>query len=124
VPARNIVVGQEIAAGMTERSRELRRTMTPGEKILWEALRGRRLRGLRFRRQQIIGRFIVDFYCHSAGLIVEVDGPIHDQQTDRDRERDAFLRGLGLNILRVSDENVRTALPAVLVRIATVANRR
>ncbi len=121
MPACNVVVGQNIASGMKERSRELRRDMSHGEKILWEALRSRRLHNLRFRRQQIVGRFIVDFYCHEAGLVVEVDGPVHDEQVERDQERDAFLRGLGLYVLRIPDAEVRGNLSAVLDRISQAA---
>ena len=77
--ARNIIVGQAVDSVKVERSKELRKEMTPAEKILWGQLRGRRLRGLHFRRQQVIEGFIVDFYCHAAGIVVEVDGPIHEE---------------------------------------------
>ncbi|HEY9766381.1 MAG TPA: DUF559 domain-containing protein, partial [Chroococcales cyanobacterium] len=67
---------------MTERAREFRKEPTPSESLLWEALRKGRLDGRRFRQQQPIGHFIVDFYCPSEKLVVEVDGPIHEQQTE------------------------------------------
>ena len=57
--------------------------MTPAEKILWNELRANKL-GVHFRRQQVIAGFIVDFYCHKAGLVVEVDGDIHDLQKEED----------------------------------------
>ncbi len=71
MPVNNIVIGQKIARGMSERAKELRRNMTPAEKILWEKLRYNRLGGLQFRRQQIIDGYIVDFYCHIKALIIE-----------------------------------------------------
>ncbi len=73
----NIVIGQKVSPSKVERTKEFRRQMTPEEKILWQRLRANRLNGLHFRRQQIIDGFIVDFYCHSAGVVVEVDGEIH-----------------------------------------------
>ena len=68
----------------------MRREPTVAENRLWQELRGRKLDGLRFRRQHALGRFIVDFYCVSAGLVVELDGPIHEQQQETDRERKAI----------------------------------
>lgn len=80
--------------------------MTEAERRLWSALRANKLGGLHFRRQQVIDGFIVDFYCHSAELVVEVDGPIHEQQEDYDTERDAILAARGLQVIRVSNEQV------------------
>lgn len=78
---RGIVVGS-IYREKQERARTLRRVMTPAETCLWEQLRGNRCAGLHFRRQQVIDGFIADFYCHDAGLVVEVDGGVHKQQAD------------------------------------------
>jgi len=80
MPVKNIVIGQSVSSEMYARSKELRREMTPAEKILWKELRTNKLSGLHFRRQQIIDRFIVDFYCHQHELVVEVDGDVHDMQ--------------------------------------------
>ena len=74
---------------LQERARELRKAMTQAEQVLWKALRGRRMAGLRFRRQHPVGRFILDFYCPAAKLGLEVDGGIHDGQAERDEERSA-----------------------------------
>jgi very-short-patch-repair endonuclease len=100
-----------------QRAREMRRDMTDEERILWGELRLMRHNGYAFRRQQIIAGFIVDFYCHRAGLVVEVDGPIHDQQRDYDRERDARIADYGLRILRISNDDVRHRLKDILSRI-------
>ena len=91
--------------------------MTPAEKLLWQNLRGNRLNGLHFRRQQIISGFIVDFYCHAARLIVEVDGEIHQQQQEYDRERDLVLTSQGFQILRLTNKQVIQNVPDVLDRI-------
>ncbi len=122
MPARNIVIGQRVDATKLERAKEFRQSMTPEEKVLWQHLRGNRLSGFHFRRQQVIDGFIVDFYCHAAGLVVEVDGDIHDQQVAYDSERDRVLSARGLRILRIRNEQVRQGLPGVLDRI--VAARR
>jgi len=92
--------------------------MTPAEAILWERLRANRLRRLQFRRQQIIDGFIVDFYCHAAALVVEVDGDVHDEQQEYDEARDRVLQSRGLRVLRVRNERVMGDLQGVLREIA------
>lgn len=71
--------------------------MTPAEKILWQEVRAKKL-GVRFRRQQVIQGFIVDFYCHQAGLVVEVDGDVHDLQKDEDERREKVLTEMELRV--------------------------
>jgi very-short-patch-repair endonuclease len=122
--ARNIVIGQAADSVKLQRAKELRKEMTPEEKMLWQHLRGNRLQGLLFRRQQVIDGFIVDFYCHAAGLAVEVDGPIHEAQADYDAERDRVLSGRGLRMLRLRNEEVSGNLSAVLNRIAAACSER
>jgi len=117
MPVNNIVIGQKVSRELHERARELRRDMTPAERILWEKLRHNRLNRLQFRRQQIIDGFIVDFYCHSKALIVEVDGDIHDGQKDYDAERDNYLIARGFSILRFTNEEVKDDLAIVLQKI-------
>ena len=79
---------RKTTAALDQRARELRRKATPAEAILWEALRAGRLDGLKFRRQHAIGRFILDFYCATHRLCVEVDGEVHEKQRERDMARD------------------------------------
>ena len=86
MPAKNIITNQPVTKEKLERAKELRREMTPAEKLLWQEVRAKKM-GVRFRRQQIIQGFIVDFYCHQAGLVVEVDGDIHDLQQEEDARR-------------------------------------
>lgn len=97
-------------------ARDLRKTQTPAEEALWELLRDRRFRGLKFRRQVPLGRFVADFLCQRLRLILEVDGESHLSvaQTVRDREREAFLRGRGYSILRFSNDQVLHAPQQVL----------
>ena len=117
MPARNIVIGQKVQSSKVERAKQLRREMTPEEKILWKYLRANRLEGFHFRRQQVIDGFIVDFYCHKAGLVVEVDGEIHEQQAEYDEERDQVISARGLRILRFDNYEVNNNLKNVLTQI-------
>jgi very-short-patch-repair endonuclease len=118
MPAKNIVIGQRVASDKIQLAKELRRRMTPEEKILWQCLRGNRLGGFHFRRQQVIDGYIVDLYCHAAGLIVETDGSVHEQQVEYDQQRDETLSARGLRILRIKNAEVRHSLTSVLARIA------
>lgn len=116
--AKHIVAGQKVNATKVVRSRELRCDMTDAEKKLWQHLRGNQINGYKFRRQQIIDGFIVDFYCHAAALIVEVDGSVHEQQQEYDGQRDEVLRTRGLQTLRLTNTEIAHDLEAVLRRIA------
>ena len=118
MPVRNTVIGQKVSRELRERAKQLRQAMTPAEKILWEQLRHNRLNGLQFRRQQIIDRYIVDFYCHEKALVVEIDGDIHDLQQEYDAERDNHLRARGFQVLRVSNYDVKDNLLLVLHKIS------
>jgi very-short-patch-repair endonuclease len=83
-----------------QRARQLRRDDTDAEARLWDALRARRLGGWKWRRQVPKGRYIVDFLCVEAALVVELDGGQHSDQADYDARRTAYLEGLGLRVLR------------------------
>ncbi|MGC9400726.1 MAG: endonuclease domain-containing protein [Anaerolineae bacterium] len=115
----NIIRGQRINPKKLERAKELRRNMTPAETKLWAALRRNQLDGLHFRRQQIIDGFIVDFYCHAVGLVVEVDGAVHGEpdQAAYDAERQRILESRGLRLLRVRNKEVMQNLERVLDQI-------
>ena len=116
MPVKHIIPGQRVTKGKLERAKELRREMTPAEKILWEELRANKL-GVHFRRQQVIAGFIVDFYCHKAGLVVEVDGDVHDLQQEEDVRREKVLTEMGLRIVRFSNDQVVKNLSAVVGKI-------
>jgi very-short-patch-repair endonuclease len=117
MPTQNIVIGQKVDASKIQRAKELRREMTPAESLLWQRVRARRLNGFHFRRQQVIDGFIVDFYCHAAGLVVEIDGGIHDRQVDYDTQRDRILAARGLRVLRFENRECVENLEGVLGRI-------
>jgi very-short-patch-repair endonuclease len=124
MPRQQLITGQKIDSTKLQQAKALRRNMTPAERRLWAELRANRLDGFHFRRQQIIDGFIVDFYCHAASLVVEVDGLVHDEQADQDAERDRILAARGLHILRVRNEEVMQNLGEVLTRIRRVCHAR
>ena len=115
--AKNIVIGQKINPEKAIRAKELRSNMTEAEKILWERLRANRLSGWHFRRQQVIRGFIVDFYCHAAGLAVELDGAQHEKQVEYDVERDRILQEFGVRVFRIQNQEVFENLEIVLLKI-------
>jgi very-short-patch-repair endonuclease len=97
-------------------ARKLRRTQTDAEQKLWLRLRGRRLAGLKFRRQVSVVGFIADFLCDEAKLIVEVDGGQH-ADNEQDRSRTAELNAAGFEVLRFWNNEILQNLDGVLERI-------
>ena len=98
---------------------DLRHSMTPAERLLWAQLRTRKLNGFKFRRQHPLNVFILDFYCHEALLSVEVDGNIHIDlyQKERDKERTIILNNFGITELRFSNWEVENQIRKVIERI-------
>ena len=109
-----IVVPDEIRQKMIEVAREFRKEPTASEKILWNALRGKKLDGIKFRRQQPVGYFVVDFYNSVHRLVIEVDGPIHQVQKEADQARQEILEMLGLVVLRIQSGIIENNLPLAL----------
>jgi len=93
--------------------------MTEAEQMLWSNIRKKQLKGYQFYRQKIIGNYIVDFYCPKAKFIIELDGGGHysNEGVKRDRKRDSYFRGLGLEVLRFSDREVFKNLKGILETI-------
>ena len=110
--------------GARARARSLRHNMTDAERKAWRMLRLRQISGHRFRRQVPIGRYIVDFACHEARLIVEIDGSQHGTALGEETERTEFLESEGYQVLRFPNERIATDLAAVLNDIRTRLERR
>ena len=87
-------------------ARRLRQRQTFAEKTLWALVRNRRLGGFKFMRQVVVDRYIVDFACQSARVIVELDGPVHQGREDHDAERARILELCGYLVLRFRNERV------------------
>ena len=106
------------AATLVPRARILRADATPAERDLWQIVRGGKL-GVRFRRQQPVGPFIVDFYCAEAGLVVELDGKGHADRLEYDERRTQWLAERGLTVLRFANVEVIEAPQRVYIAIMT-----
>ncbi len=104
---------------LTPIARGLRKRMTEAEHVLWKALRGKRLEGLKFRRQEPIGPFIVDFVCFERKLIVEAEGSqhFHGEQKSKDAERDRWLHEQGFEILRFNNTEIMSSTEGVVLEI-------
>ena len=95
-------------------ARRLRQSATKFEDVLWQSLRGSRLHGAKFRRQVPFGPYVVDFYRHSARLVVELDGAQHDWQGEYDAERTKVVEAFGVRVIRFTNGDIRDDLDAVL----------
>ena len=116
-----------VSGRMRDNSRVLRRYQTPAEERLWVELRGRKIEGLKFRRQCSIGKFIVDFLCYECALVIEVDGRQHADANVReydDEVRTRYLNEQGFEALRFTNREVETAIELVIERITRVAQAR
>ncbi|MGB9722555.1 MAG: endonuclease domain-containing protein [Chloroflexia bacterium] len=108
---------------LTQRARALRRQATEAEKLLWHHLRAKQLGGAKFRRQEPIGKYIVDFVCFSHRLVIELDGGQHAQPRGQlsDRQRDAWLQEQGFKVLRFWDGDVLRNIEGVIEAIYGVS---
>lgn len=97
-------------------AKEFRKKSTGPEKILWEALRNRKLLNLKFRRQHVINGYIVDFYCSKLKLVIEVDGPIHLKQLAEDKEKQEIIEKK-YKVVRFNNEEVENNLQLVIEKI-------
>jgi very-short-patch-repair endonuclease len=109
--------------GARARVRTLRQNMTEAERRVWQILRSHQMKGYKFRRQVPIGRYIADFVCHEARLIVEIDGGQHDRLSPREAERSGFLQHEGYRILRFWNNEVLANLDGLHKTIADELGR-
>lgn len=107
-------------------SRNLRNNLTDSERILWSRLRRKQVLGVPFYRQKPIGEYIVDFYAPRVSLVIEVDGSQHleDEQMQRDKLRDEYLRRQGLEVLRFYSNNVIKNIEGVMEAIYNFISQR
>ncbi len=101
-------------------AREQRDSLTQSEQLMWSRLSNRQLHGFRFRCQHPVYRYILDFYCHSAMLAIEIDGDIHKCRKEYDNYRDEFLSGIGVTTLRFSADEVMNTIEDVIERICSI----
>jgi very-short-patch-repair endonuclease len=119
-----ILFKHPLTAEMRQRVRELRQEATGAEQLLWRLLRNRQMMGYKFRRQHPVAGYVVDFYCHAAKLVIEVDGGQHasQEQAAYDRQRTETLQGEGLRVARFWNPEVLGETEAVMEAIAEALN--
>jgi very-short-patch-repair endonuclease len=115
-------INRRIPEVLLQRARELRQQQTPAEKLLWQCLRNRQLLNAKFRRQHNISRYIADFYCHEALLVIELDGSIHKIQKIKDSIRNDWMQKNGFTVLRFTNLEVFNETEGVLYAIADTLN--
>jgi very-short-patch-repair endonuclease len=98
-------------------AKKLRHNLTEEEKILWERLRNRKFNGLKFRRQEAVGKFVADFICYERKILIELDGSHHMEQKERDAERDSWFSGQGYKVIRFWNHEVTEDIEGVQERI-------
>jgi very-short-patch-repair endonuclease len=108
---------QKIPDDLKAYAREMRKRMPTAEQLLWYLIRNRRIAGAKFRRQHTVGRYILDFYCVERKLAVELDGGQHSEQQNYDKQRDAYLKQQGIEVLRFWNNQVLLETEAVLESI-------
>jgi len=115
--------GGVLSHTLHQRARAMRNNPTEPEKRLWMALRGSRFAGFKFRRQDVIGQRIVDFFCPARGLVIEVDGDTHDSEADAARDQ-RMLRQFGFETVRFTNADVLGNLGGCLERLKIVLDDR
>jgi very-short-patch-repair endonuclease len=121
-----VVRFQKINKVKFQKAKELRRSMTLAEKILWEHVRNGKILGIKIRRQQIIDGFIVDFFCGKARLVIEVDGSVHENEGHKsyDKERKKIMEVHGLSEIRFTNDEVMNNIDSVIHAIESAVSRR
>ncbi len=99
---------------LKQRAKELRQSNLLHEALLWNQFKKKQFNGLDFDRQKIIGNYIVDFFCAEKAVIIEADGASHEGREDYDAERDAYLSGLGLTVIRIHVKDILQNMEGVL----------
>ena len=110
-------IPKELHDQLIRRARKFRKNPTEAETELWDALRGRKLGGYKFKRQRVFGPFILDFYCPECKLAIELDGEIHSQQYEYDSVRTEWLQTSGVTVIRFRNTVVLNDTELVLQKI-------
>lgn len=112
-----VCTGQRLGPGKHSLAKHLRRNMTKAERVFWNAVRKNKVRGLQFRRQQVIDGYIADFYCNQMRLVVELDGEVHDRQKEYDQHREDVIKRRGIRVMRFRNGEVLADIGKVIAEI-------
>jgi very-short-patch-repair endonuclease len=102
---------------LKERAKELRKAGNLCEVLMWQQIHNKKFKGYDFDRQKIIGNYIVDFFCLDCFVVVEIDGSSHDNKVDYDKERDEYLKGLGLTVIHIPAYDVLNMMDEVMLML-------
>jgi len=118
-----LTLHHDAPASTHDLAKNLRKVETEAEKLLWQEIRNRKCGGLKFRRQHPFKKLVLDFYCHEIGLVIEVDGGIHDSPDVRERDinRTSELENVGVKVIRFRNEDVLNNMDRVLKSIVVFA---
>lgn len=110
---------RKILKHVIQTAKDLRKNQTNAEKLLWGKIRNKRLEGFRFLRQYSIGRYIADFYCSKANVVIEVDGGIHNQVENKEYDliREEIIKANGIRIIRFHNDEIINNIDTVLKRL-------
>src|SRR3989344_3144486 len=109
---------------LSDRAKELRKAGNLSEVLFWQTFKDKKKLGFDIDRQVIIGNYIVDFFIPELGLVFEIDGPSHDDKMEYDAERDAFMKDLNLQVVRVLDIDVKKNLGMVYDLVLKIVRQR
>jgi len=102
---------------LKEKAKELRKAGNLCEVLIWRQFQKRKFKGYDFDRQKIIGNYIVDFFCLDCFVVIEIDGSSHDNKADYDKERDKYLKGLGLTVIHILAYDVLNRMDEVMLML-------
>ena len=105
---------------MPGRAAALRKAGNLAEALFWNEVKNGKFLGLDFDRQKQIGNYFADFYCAELDLVIEIDGCSHDDKQEYDKRRDEYMKGLGLRVVRITDEGVRQRIEMELEYLADI----
>jgi very-short-patch-repair endonuclease len=111
-------------AAQKELRKTLRNNMTPAEALLWRSLRASRAGGWKWRRQQGIGPFVLDFYCPALRLCIELDGSAHDYTYEYDNQRTDYLNAQDIRVVRFTNDQVFNSSDGVVAEIIRICSER
>ena len=102
---------------LRERAKELRKAGNLCEVLLWKQLYKKKFKHYDFDRQKIIGNYIVDFFCGDCNVVIEIDGSTHDNKVEYDKNRDLYLKRLGLTVIHILSKDILTNLNGVILML-------
>jgi len=109
---------------LKDKAKALRKAGNLAEVLFWNQVKRKKLMGLDFHRQKIIGNYIVDFYCPELNMVIEIDGASHLNKIEYDKKRESYLKSLGLEIIHYNDLDVKKNLNGVIEDLKGIVTKK